>query len=174
MMAFLSHFSKKDEVSRTDTSPLGLGLVQGAKLPPPLLSPSLTHTFHQSPATRSSRKPRSLTPKKVKKQSVAWIIDDTDTEGNDSLTDSTIAKELNRMERRNDARDVNRPDLNAIESAEDSEWTSEEGAEKDEGKKKSAGVLTKLNDSFRRMKLYEEYMKRQQKRRSKNFAVNRS
>lgn len=115
-----------------------------------------------------------MTPKALKK-SVAWTIDDTDTECNDSLTTSTIAKELNRTERRNEARDGNRPDLNA--ESEDSEWTSEEGAtgqSENEKKRRGPGMLTKLNESFRRTKLYEDYIKKQQKRRSKNFAVNRN
>ncbi|KAG5669397.1 hypothetical protein PVAND_017284 [Polypedilum vanderplanki] len=50
----------------------------------------------QSPSTRV-RKLRTLTPK-INKKSIAWIIDDTDTECNETLTTAANTKELNRTE----------------------------------------------------------------------------
>lgn len=76
------------------------------------------------------------------------------------------------MERRNDARDNNRPLEDASTADEEENWTMEESDSSQE-RKKEAKAFAKLNDSIKQKKFHEEFLKSQQKSRIRSFGLNR-
>lgn len=79
------------------------------------------------------------------------------------------------MERRNDARDSNRPQLNVedtdVDEVEDDQWTEESNSSED--RKKEPKAFSHLNDSIKQKKIHEEFLKKQQKVRVNRFSLNR-
>ncbi|XP_070495735.1 uncharacterized protein [Chironomus tepperi] len=122
---------------------------------------------------RIDKNNRTLTPLRSKNGKDKWIVE-KDTDSDDNVAkNSRKEKELNRKEKRDKARDMNRPNLqddslDVTVCSNDSEWT-----EDDENNYERHSNTSKQDKSLEYIKQRENFRKRQQKMRRRSFNNNR-
>lgn len=122
---------------------------------------------------RVDKNNRTLTPRRPRNAKDKWIVEkDTDSDEHVAKC-SRMEKALNRKEKRDKARDMNRPNLqddsnDVTVCSNDSEWTEDE-----ENNNERHSNTSKQDKSLEYIKERENFRKRQQKMRRRSFNNNR-